>query len=491
MKVPVRTMSQYKDATEIAGFGTELILYKRADLTSDAWWFRARIYGRRGYIRRSTKEQDLILATAAAKRAFYDLMGRQGQGLELGKRKVSELAKRWLNALKDPTADTGPQKTEQRLKYIESTWARYMEDYFGPYTATDLDNKFLRGYWHYRLQVNKTAVAQRRKIANEKRLKAKSKSSNNIAETPSYATLRAEASIINQFLRWCLDEKHIGIPLKISATTAVSTSEAKAVGRRPTFDDNEWIRITRNLNSYVENVGQMKTNRMNAWHKYRRQMFRFYILFLSGTGCRVGEVRNLTWRKIRSEYDPKQGHKVLFVDIDAEQSKVRRPRTAIGFSEDVAKRMDEWRQISKHSAKDDFVFYNLDKDGQQTSVDFSGNWKAFLKRLDLWENEKGQGRPLYSLRHFYATQRLRRDTDIYQLALLMGTGVKQIEKHYSHIATESLVAQATKGGSAKGRRDANDIRETADLIRLYRAGLITPEKIAERIKQIGDTMGKA
>ena len=483
-------MSQYKDATEIAGFGTELILYKRADLTSDAWWFRARIDGRRGYIRRSTREQDLTLATAAAKKAFYDLMGRQGQGLELGKRKVSELAKRWLNALKDPAQNTGPPKTEQRLKYIESTWFRYMEDYFGFQTATDLDAKFVRGYWHHRLNVNKTDAVQRRKIANEKRLKAKSKSSNNIVETPSYATLRAEASIINQFLRWCLEEKYIGIPLKISATSAVSTSDAKAVGRRPTFDDNEWIRITRNLNSYVDNVGQMTTKRMNAWHKYRRQMFRFYILFLSGTGCRVGEVRNLTWRKIRTQYDATQGHRVLFVEIDADQSKVRRPRTAIGFSEDVAKRMDEWREVSNHAAKDDLVFYNLDKDGQQTPVDFSANWKAFLKKLDLWENDKGQGRPLYSLRHFYGTQRLRRDTDIYQLAMLMGTGVKQIEKHYSHIATETLVAQATKGGSAKDRQEANDIRQTADLIRLYREGTITAEQIAERIKLIGDTMGK-
>ena len=482
-------MSAYKDATEIAGFGTELILYKRADLSSDAWWFRARLDGRRGYIRRSTKERDLILATAAAKRAFYDLMGRQGQGLELGKRKVSELAKRWLNALTDPTQDTGPQKTEQRLKYIANTWARYMEDYFGPQTATDLDSKYVRGYWHYRLQVNKTTAAQRRRIANEKRLNAKSKSSSNIVETPSYATLRAEASVINQFLRWCLDEKHIGIPLKISATTAVSTSEARVVGRRPTFDDNEWLRITRNLNSYVENIGQMKSGRMNAWHKYRRQMFRFYVLFLSGTGCRVGEVRNLTWRKIRSEYDTSQGHKVLFVDIDAETSKVRRPRTAIGFSENVATRMDEWREISNHSGKDDLVFCNIDKDGQQTSVDFSANWKVFLKKLDLWENEKGQGRPLYSLRHYYGTQRLKRDTDIYQLALLMGTGVKQIEKHYSHIATASLVAQATKGGNARGRREANDIRETADLIRLYRQGLIAPETITERIKQIGDMVG--
>ena len=89
-------MSQYKDATEIPGFGSELILYKRAYLTSDAWWYLARIKGCRGYIRRSTRETDVVLAMSHAKQSYFHLMGRQDQRLELGKRKVSELAKRFL-----------------------------------------------------------------------------------------------------------------------------------------------------------------------------------------------------------------------------------------------------------------------------------------------------------------------------------------------------------------------------------------------------------
>jgi len=188
-------------------------------------------------------------------------MGRQDQRLELGKRKVSELAKRFFTALKDKSVNTGPQKSEQRIKYMEATWFRSMDEYFGGKTATDLDTKFVGGYWHHRRQVNKSDEVKLRKIVNTRRINAKSKSSNNIVETPSYSTLRAEASIINEFMGWCLNERHIGFQLKISATTALSRSEARLASenRRPAFDDSEWTKITRNLNSYVDNVGRMKT----------------------------------------------------------------------------------------------------------------------------------------------------------------------------------------------------------------------------------------
>lgn len=491
-KVPVHTMSQYKDATAIPGFGSELILYKRADLASQAWWFRANIQGRRGYIRRSTKETELPLAIRVATKAYGTLAARQEMGLELGKRKVSELAKRWLSALNDPKQDTGPKKTPQRLKYIESTWYRYMEAYFGQHTATNLDAKIVGAYWHHRRQVNKGEKAKARMIANESRLKAKSKSSRNMVEEPSYATLRAEASIINQFLRWCLDEKHIGIPLKISATSAFTQSEVRvaADNRRPTFDENEWDLLTKNLANYAKNKGRTAGTRANEWHKYRRIMFRYYVLFLRSTGLRVGEARLLTWRKISTPHETSINEKVLKVVVDAETSKVRRPRTAIGFSERAAQEMEDWRKQSRHSTDDDLVFYNLDSNGNQVPVDFSATWKSFLRKIDLWTNDKGKTRPLYSLRHLYGTQRLRRDTDIYRLALLMGTGVKQIEKHYSHIATETLVAEATKGATKQSREQARDMRDAAELIRLYRQGDITAEQVAERIQRIGDTMGK-
>jgi len=69
---------------------------------------------------------------------------------------------------------------------------------------------------------------------------------------------------------------------------------------------------------------------------------------------------------------------------------------------------------------------------------------------------------------------------------LMGTSVKQIENHYGHVATESLISEATKGGTKKDRQEAKDLREAAELIRLYRQGDITAEQVTNKIINIAD-----
>ena len=91
--------SKYKDATEVEGFGTELILFRRSDLGNDVWHFRANIPGVRGYIRRSTKETELALAKRAAATAYHNLMGQKAAGLKLGKKKISEVVKLWFSEL--------------------------------------------------------------------------------------------------------------------------------------------------------------------------------------------------------------------------------------------------------------------------------------------------------------------------------------------------------------------------------------------------------
>lgn len=101
-------MSAYKDATSIDGFGSELILFKRKDLQSDVWWYRANIPGVRGYIRRSTKETELVIAKRVASTAYHNLLGQKSAGLKLGKKKVSEIVQKWFehldaNNLKQPT----------------------------------------------------------------------------------------------------------------------------------------------------------------------------------------------------------------------------------------------------------------------------------------------------------------------------------------------------------------------------------------------------
>jgi hypothetical protein len=57
----------------------------------------------------------------------------------------------------------------------------------------------------------------------------------------------------------------------------------------------------------------------------------------------------------------------------------------------------------------------------------------------------GMARTIYSLRHFYATQRLSHDTSPFLLAKQMGTSVEMLEKFYGQTVTSALAAQITKG----------------------------------------------
>jgi len=66
------------------------------------------------------------------------------------------------------------------------------------------------------------------------------------------------------------------------------------------------------------------------------------------------------------------------------------------------------------------------------------NWnKSFRHWLEaselLYCPVTGKERSLYSLRHYYATQRLLEGIPIHDLAEQMGTSVLMITKHYSHL----------------------------------------------------------
>jgi hypothetical protein len=63
----------------------------------------------------------------------------------------------------------------------------------------------------------------------------------------------------------------------------------------------------------------------------------------------------------------------------------------------------------------------------------------------------GAVQTLYSLRHFYATQRLSHETSPFLLAKQMGTSVEMLEKFYGQTVTSSLAAQVSKSGARQGQ----------------------------------------
>jgi hypothetical protein len=80
----------------------------------------------------------------------------------------------------------------------------------------------------------------------------------------------------------------------------------------------------------------------------------------------------------------------------------------------------------------------------------------------LLNDADGNRRSLYSLRHVYASMRLARDVSIYDLSLNMGTQVRQIELHYSHLMSQNRKVQITKNSPKPKQQVA--AAESSDLV---------------------------
>ena len=112
-------MTKYLEATYIEGYDNKLMLHKRADLYAKTWHYRAKIEGKKGYIRRSTKETNLELA----KRLAFDEFSRYKTYVE-DDREVNIVYVRnavtkyfsYIEGLKKY------EKKQQRVTYIRNTW---------------------------------------------------------------------------------------------------------------------------------------------------------------------------------------------------------------------------------------------------------------------------------------------------------------------------------------------------------------------------------
>lgn len=169
----------YIDRYDVPATNNQLVLYKRSDLDSDAWWFRTKIDGRKGYIRRSTREHERVLAERLAIEEWHNLRMKHGAGLSLTVKLVRDVIDDFLNEMT-------VTKQEQRAKYQRNTWYRYMDGYFGEEKVSELNDTFIEGYWNYRLGFYTWGDGVGRREVNKNRTGgSKTSSSNNIKIQPS------------------------------------------------------------------------------------------------------------------------------------------------------------------------------------------------------------------------------------------------------------------------------------------------------------------
>ena len=66
------------------------------------------------------------------------------------------------------------------------------------------------------------------------------------------------------------------------------------------------------------------------------------------------------------------------------------------------------------------------------------SFQSLLDFAGVLAERDGGTRTIYSLRHFYATQRLSHETSPFLLAKQMGTSVEMLEKFYGQTVTSTL-----------------------------------------------------
>ena len=469
----------YADRIDSEVYGSRLLIFKRRDV-GDSYWFRAKIDGKNGYIRRSCKTANADEAMRIAHQQYDELRLRHVGGLSITKLTVEKFFEEWISRKRH-------NFTESRARWKAGVFERYMAGYFGKQEVSQLTKKLVDGYWDYRLNFWNTKEAAERIEINTKRAAAKSVSSHNVAKKASFATLKAEASLINEWLRAAVDEGHLQRTFKISAQDAVAKSE-RGSGYRDTFTDHEWRVLTANLFNFAHCKGTFADKRLHKLHRFQRRMLHCYVLLAASTGLRVGELQQLVWGDFDIRND-NNGDKVLIVQVRAETSKVRRARAAVAHSAHIIKILHDFKELCEETSSDELVFFNIYKNIKST-VDLSVAFKKFLRRVDYDKREQGlrlshngKARTLYSLRHFFAISRLKQGVDVYALATAMGTGVNQIRNHYGrHISGDAFISELTKYQSKTGA--AKKAAVIKQLVGMVESGVIDEEAALAAFKRV-------
>ena len=241
--------------------------------------------------------------------------------------------------------------------------------------------------------------------------------------------------------------------------TAYERPQTKNTGvesdRRAEFSHEELEAMVRYAPKFIDGGRTART-------KMIRELLSIYVPFMAATGMRAGtEAEFLEWRHIDVEI--RDGQPVLHFRLQ------RGKRGARNF---VAHNscwllLERLRQLSGDltgMTLEEVLKKRIDKRLFRLSDGtVPDNWnKPFRQWLEDTEllncPVTGKERSLYSLRHYYATQRLLEGIPIHDLAEQMGTSVLMITKHYSHLTPLMKAKQFAGVVDPNGTGDAAQIR---------------------------------
>ena len=164
-------------------------------------------------------------------------------------------------------------------------------------------------------------------------------------------------------------------------------------------------------------------------------MLRDYVLILANTGLRVGELNNLKLRDIHPMTDDsgRQNYRLAVRGKTGERDVIPRASAKRWIDRAIERRKQQ-------GAKPDDLLFVMRGGGR--IITLIDQFNELLVAAGIVTNSSGKKFTLYSLRHLYAVQALRRGLSIYAVARNMGTSVQMLQQYYGRHATPVTFATA-------------------------------------------------
>jgi len=416
---------EHNNLTDVKGDG-RIVIYQRPRRDGSiipTWQMRISVPNSTGYHRQSTGETDKAEASRKALNTYEELYMKVLSGVSLNAKTYKSVFEAWQIDLPRMVS----KQRKGRQKYIDDhlrNAGRNALEYFGNKKIDEIKKGDFQEYWMWRKE-------------NSTRLEPMT--GRRTPFVPADNSLRQEGNSIKQMFNYAVDKGWmVSIP-----DMAVPPPQDN---RRPTFSKQEWRKLTRRMREWVKEG--------EKWGSVGRDRFvsQQYILLLANCGARVGEMRFLRWQDLSTQTDGEK--KDLLSSGDELPSSwlvasIRNSKTIereIVFqqgSEEYIKRLYDLKkkELGEHPAPDDYVF--CDTSGI-VIISFRKGFNTLLDQCELTYDEKGNKRSLYSLRHFYATQRLTDEVNPFLLARQMGTSIEMLQKFYGQPVTRLVARQITK-----------------------------------------------
>ena len=393
-----------RDAEWLLGGKGEIYRMLRSN---DVYQCRIWVPSERKYVRKSLKTTDYETAKLKGEELIFKVLGEVAQGKKLFGITLGELVDKFLEYRRED-AKNGVI-TEGRLTTIQSQCRALLRTKPRNLKVAELTENSFYEWRQMRLKDNPSITT---------------------------VTIRNETATIGQIFDFAFRNGYSHFPKMYFRPIKISRAD---VGKRDTFTIEEYEEMVKFLRTYTS-----KKHCPDDEERTERQKVRDYILTLSNTLMRTGELRQLRWEDVLGYEDriDETGKKVCVVNlrIRKETSKVRRPRTIWVRGGDYIKRLKTYSTFTEPT---DLLFTNKTGTHQLGTRELYKHWDRVMNGIGI-EDHSERKLSYYSLRHFGITMRMKSGVPIADVASVAGTSVSHIETHYRHIDDEVMIDSALR-----------------------------------------------